>query len=531
MSDNNSTNTDILPYSYHTFMLAFRFNCEFHESDKLGNWEKDSLREPGESKEAMLNYQTYQYFTPEARRLMFNEGGINRYKYHIPENADRSFVIRKTTESDEKDQKTGKKLRKLDEYRLSVDNIRVTVFHNDIAIIQFELENHAHRDLDSVKCINEYGRRINLPYLVTDGALHSLVADSVSILGNEVNFSCFGEKALKDFRGNDDRQNIIPPIMSLIYELLPGRDEKMEITPVIDDRMFVCCLVRDNSLGDEVKSVSKKEGEPIPIVGKDIYRDSKLSNKIYSFAFIDAGDSSCQSPEMRETLLKRCIYSRWRDYGTIDVITHHSFVRVTGEDNDLTAITINPFLTQYITMAAGVLLQRATLMKLSKECADISSDYFGKNQSKKSDSELDDRIRKLKRDYVYAQNNIFLNQFTVQEQGIDEFDMLRKEMYITDSLKALNHKVNGIYDFITENAEDKENSLLNILTLFGLPLSLMQVFLVIVSFSFFDAENPMKLPLEIVLFIAISVVCVCISVIFFIIYKSRYSRKQNRKKK
>lgn len=115
--------------------------------------------------------------------------------------------------------------------------------------------------------------------------------------------------------------------------------------------------------------IQKKEGEPISIVGEDIYSDRELANKIYSFAYIDADDSSCQSPEMRQELLKRCVYSRWRDWGTIDVITHHSLVRVTGEWEGLTASVITPFLTQYVTMAAGALLQRATLMTLSKECA------------------------------------------------------------------------------------------------------------------------------------------------------------------
>ena len=202
--------TTTLPYSYHTFLLAFRFDCEFNEFADLGNWQTDSLRQPGDTAELLMNYQTYQYFTPEARRLMFNEGRIKRYKYHIPDSAERLFAIRKTLATEETDEAAGKRLRKTEEYRLTIDNIRITVFHNHIAIMQFELENHDpnHQTLDSVKRINEYGRRINLPYIVRGDAIHTLVADSVSILGNEASFSCFGEKALKEFGGSKAAQII-----------------------------------------------------------------------------------------------------------------------------------------------------------------------------------------------------------------------------------------------------------------------------------------------------------------------------------
>ena len=489
--DNKLVQTDKLAYSYHTFLLAFSFddNCQFHPQDKIGNWEKDSLRNINDRGERIMNYKTYQYFTPEARKLMFNDDKIVRYKYNIPEDADRGYVIRKTLEKEDENNKD-KRIRYSEEYRLTIDNIRVTVFNNRIAIMQFELENHdpKHQKLEFVKRINEYGRRINLPYIAGGDDVHELVADSVSILGDEVKFSCFGEKALEDFRTKSDNQNIIPPIMNLIRELFPDITDKTKFIPVIDDRMFVCCLVRDDEFSDKAKSLIKTDDDPIPTVGRDIYTDRELSNEIYSFAYIDADDSSCQSLEMRAELLKRCIYSRWRDWGTFDVVTHHSFVRVTGTSDSIKDSVIYPFLTQYITMAAGVLLQRATLMKLSAECAEISDEYFENNQNKqrKKNSELDKRIRRLKRDYVYAQNNIFLNQFTAQEQGIDEFDMLRNEMYVEDLLKSLDDKVNGIYDFSKENAEDEENRLLNTLTEFGVPLAIMQVLTVIISFASFE---------------------------------------------
>ena len=522
--ENTPKESSSLPYSYHTFLLAFNFDCGFsYKKGEHGRWVDDSLRK-GTDEELRLNYQMYQYFTPEARNLMFNENRIKRLRYDIPDDRDREYIIKKTIEKtieedekDDKGNKTPKKIREKNVYRLKIDNIRVTVFDNKIAIMQFELENYdeAHSDIDSVKLINEYGRRINMPFIVDSDAIHPLVADSITILGKEVRMSCFGERSIENFaKNNSSSQNtdIIPPIMDLIRELLPDIEDTTEISPVIDDRMFVCCLVRDEKFSNEIKSVQKEEGEPIPIVGKDIYSDRELANKIYSFAYIDAGDSSCQSPEMRQELLKRCVYSRWRDWGTIDVITHHSLVRVTGEWEGLTASVINPFLTQYVTMAAGVLLQRATLMKLSKECALISSEYFDGEKTNDKEKKLNDRIKKLKRDYVYAQNNIFLTQFTVQEQGIDEFDMMRNEMYITDLLKNLSHKVNGIYDYTTEYAEEKENEILNLITRIGLPLAAINLAVDIVGLVLTDSLG-LK-PFHLLISVGLVGVCAVIAMLF-----------------
>ena len=462
-----------LPYSYHTFLLAFHFDGELKDSYvPEGRWRADSIRQ-GENEDLMLNYRNFQYFTPEARKLMFDEEKNKRFIFDIPQDVSREYIINKAIEKENK------------EYRLVVDNIRATVFSNiNIAIFQLEVENHNYCSLSDVKRINEYGRRINLPFVAKKDEIHPLVADSITLLGDTVDFHDFGVQSLKKYKAKDDENDIIPPILKLIRELLP---DSTEFHPVIDDRMFVCCLVRDEKFSTEMKSVIVNDYDIVTSVGKDIYTDRNLSNRLYALAFIDAASSSCQSPEMREALLKRCVYSRWRDWGTIDVVTHHSLIRITGEYEGIRASVINPFLTQYITMAAGVLLQRATILQLSNECSDIAKKYFeDKSDGDKCDEELDVRIKKLKRDYVYAQNNIFLNQFTVQEQGIDEFDMLKNELYIGDSLKNLDDKINSIYDFTTEYSESEENSLLNILTKIGLPLSLIQALTVIVSFACFS---------------------------------------------
>ena len=288
--------------------------------------------------------------------------------------------------------------------------------------------------------------------------------------------------------------NIIYPVLRLIRELLP---DCRNISPIIDDRMFVCCMVRDEALSKKIetkKTVETGDGKEITVdVRDDIFCDETLSNELYAFAFIDAGDSTCQDPVMRESILRRCVYGRWRDWGTIDIITHHSFIRLTGESKGIVDSVINPFLLQYITMAAGVLLQRATILQLSGECTEISEKYFdNKNPTRRSLKQVNEEIKTLKREYVYAQNTVFLEQFTVQEQGVDEFSMMKRELNIDDSLERLEQKINSLYEYTEEYSEEQENKLLNLIAYIGLPLALINLIVDMVGLPVFGemvAEN------------------------------------------
>ena len=407
-------------------------------------------------------------------------------------------------------------------YDLFINNIRAIIFHNNVGILCFELENHIHRSVEAIKHINDYGRRINLPFVYNGETSHALTAEEISILGDRVVFRDFGEKAIDSFKNSENAPvnkdgtdktgfiNIIPPIYNLINRLLHG----CRYVPVLDDRMFVCCMICDNALSKKVKPERRAsdiigelaQKETVWSCKDDLYIDPALSRELYSIAFIDSGPATCQSSDMREKLLRRCVYDRWRDYGTIDVITHHSLIRITGEHNkekcDILDSVINPFLSQYVTLAIGALIQRASILQLSKRCAEISEDYFflretrnnlnadkKRNADKSDDEAIEKSIKDLKREYVYAQSNIFLNQLTVQEQGVEEFDMLKRELYIDDSLEKLDRTVNCIYDFTTEFAEEEENRFLSAITKIGLPLALMQVLSAFLSFNFLSGKT------------------------------------------
>lgn len=451
-----------LPYSYHTFLFPFKFRKD-KDIIPSGRWKREKLTSMNINStgdQYKLDFAMFQYFTLEARELLFNS---KTSFYYDLDGLDKKYVICK-------DEKT---------YELLVKKVSLFTFSSDVGIFMLETINEKHPDIAEIKAINEHGRRIALPFIgchEKGKSFHILSADSITLFGVTENFK-EDSKAYVENR-HVPYGDIMKPILNLIDELIPS----VKKTPVIDDRMFVCCLIRNNHLSDSLKSFDEQHND----IRNKIYCDTTLSDLIYSIGFIDSGSASCQSLDMRERLLRKCVYDRWRDWGTIDVITHHSFIRITGESEKIQASVINPFITEYVYMAVGVLIQRATILSLSDESAIISEEYF----TGEINAALDEKLRNLKRKYVNAQNNIFLFQLTVQEQGIDEFSMLKRELYIDESLEKLDKRINSIYDFTSEYAEQEENRLLNTVTVYGLPLAVFQSLVAV--FALFISENGWK---------------------------------------
>lgn len=482
--------------SYHVFLLPFYSKSGELQATLSDQWDKDTLTDThisSEKEERKLDYATAQYFTPEAQRLLFSSESSYRYQLKGKE---QFYEIEKGSVK----------------YRLLVKKVTVTVFDKNIGVLALHTEfvlKHQEPDLlkmisesedrnkallGAVRAINEHGRRINLPYLGTSGPnknkeysySHELVADAISLFGEREDFPAMSKALYLGTGGYSMSGYIMKPISGLLSSLFPQNDP----VPVIDDRMYVCCLVDNKELSERIKGASAefRERKPLedpqdaaPVAQRDLFTDPELSDEIYAIGFIDKNGASC-GLEMRESILRRCVYNRWQHFGTIDIVTHHSLVRIVGDAPDY---VINPFITQYVYLAIGALMQRAEILWLSNKSAEISRAYFklSENDESTDDGSVNALLTELKRRYVYAQNNIFLNQLTVQEQGVEEFEMLKNELYIGESLKKLDSSINGIYEFTREYAEIEENDLLSKITRIGLPLAFIQAFSVIISFA------------------------------------------------
>lgn len=438
----------MIPHSYHTFLLPFEYSgiiTPDHEK-----WERNTITETGilAGKNYKSDYAMFQFFTPEARKLLFDAPGDDavdkKYDYYYrPDLLDgQVYVI---------DKKEGKG-RPAKTFSLPVTGIRLLILDNGVGLFMLSVENHNYPDINDIAWINEYGRRISLPYL-TD-APHELAAEKITLLGKLADFEKLSEEYVSSAHTPDG--DIIEPVRAVIEDFIGN---ECRIKPIIDDRMFVCCLIRNKLVSERLKD----EG---------LYS----SEEIYRLAFVDADYASCPSERKRREILSRCIYDRWAPYGTVDVITHHSIFRFTGEEEYIMDSVVNPFNSMYVQLAAGALLQRASIMHFSNKCAHLSKRISRAMDTKQRiTAKLKYEIEKLNAEFVDAGSCIFLDQLCAQEQGMEEFDMLRSELYIDSSLKNLSEKVKSLYELTSIYTEQEENNVLNFIAYLGIPLATAEV--------------------------------------------------------
>lgn len=436
----NINNT--MPYSYHTFMYPFYWTTGSMQPDNI-KWERtpfrDNVRE--DSAEDLLTYATWQYFSPKARRLIFDweKGAICCYHF-AGVNTENSF-LHLWLDGD------------LDSpvlYRLRVNQIRLELLPNlRIGVLILEAENYGEtadaekkiradalsgcspkERLDEITKINDLGRRVFSPYLVRldDGSLQKGgEAPWKAVL--EINKNCV---TLVDCTHIDGR---IEQIQDGFVRLIQGQaKEEMKLYPAIDDRMFVtCCL-------------GVKEYEPFSLTDSGMYEyqsDIRSAEKLYKLIFLERGESSnCRNREMMRSKLQEHVYARWIEKGTVHGITEYSMVCVTGCDDEgrlcdgLKATVINPFLTEYVEMAKIAVLQRAAVIRLEDKASEISR-------------ELDDKvedIRGLWKEYLRFQSELLLSEVTFQEQGTEIYDILKKSLRIADLSTSLNTNMYNLHE-------------------------------------------------------------------------------------
>lgn len=458
------------PYSYHTFLFPFiwktsedKIREDFERILSVGtrwidkSWKAEKIRDDvKECSEWFQDYAAFQYFTKSANNVIFNTRGDNLVKCYEYYQHKGNYSISKGDA----------------EYHLVINNVRLNVYDIGIAVLIFELENHECKSLDDVNAINEYGRRINLPILIaSDGkknVTHPICADKISISFGNITFTEDYVKTMNSI-GTDttylEKHVAMNYIMRPIQELLDGRGEDnggYEVTaheghqnhnvfyikPCIDDRMFVCCLVRDDDYSNKIKDFDIARGEYrylsdcFTFNEKGRAEEYGLDLDIYKLMFIETSATS-QSATMRHELLKRCVYDRWIDYGTIHGVTHHSMVCLTSAYEGIIDSVINPFLTEYVQLAVLTVVQRAVILLLSDEASEVANGFAGDEVITKEEIES---IEKLQARYVTAQNQLLLSEVTVQEQGVEIYGMLKNELYIKENMADLDSEISNLRD-------------------------------------------------------------------------------------
>ncbi len=441
-------------YSYHTFILLFYYGkkgCVKAIDDNLlkENLPISEYLEPCNCsayshRSANVAYNVTSYFTESANKLVCCSEKKLVKVYTLKEQyRPAKYIIKKSEKP---------------EYRLDVFNIKLKLYGNGVGLLIYELENRIYKSLAAVNCINEFGRRIRAPFLNDKGQC-PLVADQIDIQFKQKDAS-ISSNFIKDKTEEENTEKKSEKklnekhIPQIVKRLIFGNDDDWEIEAVDDDRMFVCCLVKDNYWSNIIETNKKWRN----------FSDFEKA-ELYKLAYIEE-DCSCQSDKMIDQIMDRTMYDRWIKYGTCDFITNHSFVRLTANKAYIIDPVINPFLYQYVEFAAIALLQRATIKKVQDNLSTID---FEK-------SEKDSKISEVSRYYSNQKAKVLLTKITFQEQGDEEYKLIKQELDIDAMKTECDNHLSALYNHFNAEEQRLSNFIIEKMTYVILFLTLLTFF-------------------------------------------------------
>lgn len=468
-------------YSYHNFIFPFIWeNAEIKVDEKksieryfennkywkIGNSDNNKI-----SKEKWIDmYSRNEYFHPAFRDAVLGyddefkrDKSIVLFYEFAPEIIKRGaeYIITKSYIKG-----GGKEIQKK-EYHLDVTGISMKIFNTGVAVLILECLNHQYNDLQDIKWINDYGRRISLPFIPDEedemSSLYSICADSLTVRISGVDDGAdllnvtesFADRIeaiyqQKEFSMQDIRMQSSHVCNWISALLKVGNKEKcpftdgmkesgeIRIRPALDERMYVMCLI--NSGEEVVKQAQQLVGNSLKRM--DIYQQEAL----YELAYVDANSCTCQSDIMREELLQRCIYDRWINYGTIYTITPQAFLCISSD-----YITMKSFCNMYIDMCVLSLVQRVTLINFQDIALGLSKglEKVGKVINTDKIKELMD----LQERFIAFQNQINLQEISSQEQAVELYKKLKEASFVEELTGALKEQLDALYDATNTNQE------------------------------------------------------------------------------
>lgn len=455
--------------SYHTFIFPFIWNhngtVTHKQFEKCMNpyWEQDFRKNSEENaKYDPRLYAQYCYFNQAARNLIFMETGdpnpiVRNFHFDLSKFCGQKEWL----QSIKGETNPVRYVIKKDNFEaeLRVNGIRLRLFSTGVGMIVFELENYDKNSEKDITLINEYGRRVFMPYVDDKGGC-SLCADTITLKYPN------GE-IVSTFSGKDLEHNSDIRFMELILYLLRNdryaattalkpEVNQFRIEPIIDDRMFVACAWLNNDFALEMQKFAGKEKEYCYLADAftmEPNAKNSAARRLYELLFIDGDGLSCRSRTMLHEMLSEHVYHRWLEYspeyGTVSGITEYSLLTVSSDD-----IAVNAHLMDYTEMAMLVLAQRASLLAFERQISDCARGKL--------------RVNRIQRAYVQFQSKYLLREVTPQQQGIEMYNMLIKNLFISDMQSDLENQINALFALERDASDRADNWILIVLAILGI---------------------------------------------------------------
>lgn len=421
-------------YSYHSFAFPFTWTSKqkklrsfkgFTElfSDNP-NWSSSDPQTEtdfgGEDGDALF-YKTYQFFYPQVRKAVFGGSGVVRTFSFTPSGKlrDARYLISRGGRS----------------YELRVNAIRLRIYNTKTALIILECENHGtgrdgrpQNTLADVKNINDYGRRITLPFLPANPDW-SVCADALTL-----ELPQLGQAPTTDFRrfltdyyrpeggaklSLTHLSDVLKAILScgsdIRFSSRPDPEEDtVSVRAILDDRMFVACCVTDNEGAQKAKEWYHSKAP-----------DAASEQSLYELIFMDPdGQCTCQDHDMRQRLMRAHIYARWIDYETFYSFSTQGFIMLLNEGAP--PHLIETFLSIYIQMAYLALVQKASAVLFQKEAADLSVEMSTDKRHIRPATVT--KMMDLQARFSAFESQMWVQEVSSEEQGIELFRLFTESL-------------------------------------------------------------------------------------------------------
>ncbi len=489
-----------LNHSYHIFMFPFRWNIPNTEEDlyhsqisldrieysEHSSWERVSKLSDYQEEVSLYNEKNYFYEFVHAS--LYDNGTpatlIRHYERKEPRDGGVKFIIRVNVSGSKK------------EYILDVEAINLNLYSTGVGVLSFYLANGKYAAPDDILAINQYGRRVYPPFY-GDIEKRYEIAESLEIVG----------LTLGSLYENFERYEVGQsnwPSPAIIQKLIVDIATNVDIKSVIDDRMYVVSWYRNNELASKYSDGKELEQS---------YMVTDESSFWYRFVFVDGGSwPTCQDLQMRKELIKAASYTRWRDFGTLYGVSRYSFMMLSGAGENYKYL-YDYMETNYARVAELILVQRATVLRFSSEITQLSNLVL-------SDKRLSVKISSLFQEYIRFVNQIHFREITAQDQGIELYNILYKQMNLEPHVEKLDREIEELHNHLSikeDRISNREMAILtNIATIF-VPASLVT--------GFFGMNKEENSPIDYGLPFYLIIVLTVVSVILFFALRRRRSSK------
>ena len=371
-----------------------------------------------------VHYNEYIYFFPPVRNALYNRKAHNEVMYN--------FRYRKT-----KAQTSQYIIHVKDTcYTLQIEDIKLRIYKTGIAILSFHLYNHTYPKPEQILHINNFGRRVYPPYLPLDQVKNHLLAEKLIL---HINDELIIEEDF-DKSYHEHPVQISKTIMFLLGSKFKTISDHLKpgdiyIQPVIDDRMFVMCWYTSPDMAPQLCTQNQAKGYAY---SENIFW--------YRYLFVDGRGVSCKNPAMLSELIEEHTYNRWVDDQILYGITRYSFMSIGAEKAPTHKI--------YDQLICLTLVQRASALHFSNEASRIA--ILPKVK-------LVVGIRSLYEYHILFMNHLYFREVTADNQGIELYENLMKQMKILSDINMLDAEIEEINEYATlivqESAQKRTNAI------------------------------------------------------------------------